>query len=411
MNKLKDSGIPWIEEIPEHWKVASIKNLMFLFSGATPKSDNPSFWGGDIIWITPADYISENHYVNQGRRNITTEGYNSCATTLVPINSLIFSKRAPIGEVVLSGIPLCTNQGCITCIPKDKIHSNYYYYTFRIAKKEFETLGSGTTFLEISTSDFSNFKIPVPPLEEQERISTYLDEKCGEIDELIEVEQQMISDLESYRQAVITETVTHGLNPDVLTKPTAIPWISPIPEQWKEIRLKFLSRISTGDKDTIMANDEGEYPFFVRSPKIERINTYSYDGEAILMAGDGVGAGRVFHHFIGKFDWHQRVYNMHELTYNIYGRFLFYFLLTNFHKLIDAGSAKSTVDSVRLPMLTNFITLVPPLSEQKEISNYLDTKCAEIDELIKVKQEKIETLKQSRQSLIFEAVSGKITIV
>lgn len=285
------------------------------------------------------------------------------------------------------------------------------YWLFTLGKNSFfKSIVNTISISHLTKEKLENIPLLFPPMVEQERIAAYLDEKCGEIDELIDVEQQMISDLESYRQAVITEAVTHGINPIDTTKPTAIPWVSSIPEQWKEIRLKFLSRISTGDKDTIMANDEGEYPFFVRSPKIERINTYSYDGEAILMAGDGVGAGRVFHHFIGKFDWHQRVYNMHELTYNIYGRFLFYFLLTNFHKLIDAGSAKSTVDSVRLPMLTNFITLVPPLSEQKEISNYLDTKCAEIDELIKVKQEKIETLKQYRQSLIFEAVTGKITI-
>lgn len=93
----------------------------------------------------------------------------------------------------------------------------------------------------------------------------------------------------------------------------------------------------------------------------------------------------------------------------MWGKFLYYFLSTNFQKLIDSGSAKSTVDSVRLPMLTNFHILVPPLDEQKEIADYLDKGCAEIAELIKVKQEKIETLKQYRQSLIFEAVTGKNT--
>ena len=405
MNKLKDSGIPWFGEIPEHWKVEKAKNL---FSLRTSK-------GNDVLEHLAATQ-THGMYPQRLLEGVVQVAINTDYTQFRTVhkNDYVISLRSFQG-----GFEISEYEG--VCSPAYQV----FYNQIPICHNYFKVLFKSVSFIEFMNSltvgiregkniqftDFARSYLPVPPLEEQERISTYLDEKCGEIDELIDVEQQMISDLESYRQAVITEAVTHGINPIATTKPTAIPWVPSIPEQWKEIRLKFLSRISTGDKDTIMANDEGEYPFFVRSPKIERINTYSYDGEAILMAGDGVGAGRVFHHFIGKFDWHQRVYNMHELTYNIYGRFLFYFLLTNFHKLIDAGSAKSTVDSVRLPMLTNFITLVPPLSEQKEISNYLDTKCAEIDELIKVKQEKIETLKQYRQSLIFEAVTGKITIV
>ena len=385
--KMKDSGHSWLGEIPEHWKISRVKHFSNIFSGEqlsqeyfTEDKLYPIYGGGDVM------------------------GYSKIHN--VPKNSLILGRVGGDGQVrhIKSDFWATDNSLII------KTSLNKTYLCGVLNSTNLLRLNTSTSQPLLTASKIKNVPIPVPPLAEQELIAAYLDVKCGEIDELIDVEQQMISDLESYRQAVITETVTHGINPTAPTKPTAIPWISSIPEQWKEIRLKFLSRISTGDKDTIMANDEGEYPFFVRSPKIERINTYSYDGEAILMAGDGVGAGRVFHHFIGKFDWHQRVYNMHELTSSIYGRFLFYFLLANFHKLIDAGSAKSTVDSVRLPMLTNFLVLVPPIEEQREISDYLDAKCTEIDELIKVKQEKIETLKQYRQSLIFEAVTGKTTI-
>lgn len=93
-------------------------------------------------------------------------------------------------------------------------------------------------------------------------------------------------------------------------KDSGVEWIGEIPEEWEIRKLKFLCNIKTGNKDTINRDPEGEYPFYVRSPIIERISTYSYDGEAILMAGDGVGAGKVIHYINGKFDYHQRVYKL-----------------------------------------------------------------------------------------------------
>ena len=165
-----------------------------------------------------------------------------------------------------------------------------------------------------------------------------------------------------------------------------------------------MCQISTGDKDTVNKIDDGLYPFFVRSPQIERINSYTYDGEAILMAGDGVGAGRVFHYFCGKFDFHQRVYNLHNIQ-GAKGKFLYYYLSSNFYKLMDAGSAKSTVDSVRLPMLKDFPVVVPTIEEQSRIANFLDKKCTEIDELITLQEQMIAQLTTYKQAVITETVT------
>ena len=161
---LRPSGIDWIGNIPSHWEIAPVKYSFNLFAGATPKTEKAIYWDGEIIWITPADYKTDDHYISKGRKNITKEGLASCATEIVPINSLIFSKRAPIGTVSLAKTPLCTNQGCISCVPKSATNSNFFYYSCRIATKEFEMLGSGATFLEISSSNFANFKMPLPPL-------------------------------------------------------------------------------------------------------------------------------------------------------------------------------------------------------------------------------------------------------
>ena len=190
-------------------------------------------------------------------------------------------------------------------------------------------------------------------------------------------------------------------------KDSGVKWIGEIPGHWKICRTRYLCNINTGDKDTVMKEDNGKYPFYVRSPKIERINTFSYDGEAILMAGDGVGAGKVFHYANGKFDYHQRVYNMHNIC-GVSGKFMFYFIRDQFHYAMEEKNAKSTVDSVRLPWLKAFPIAIPAQEEQEAIVTYLDTKAAKIDEYISIAEKKIAALEELKQTIIAEAVTRGI---
>lgn len=205
---LKDSGIEWIGEIPEHWNIIKTKNAFKIISGATPKTDNMTYWDGEITWITPADYKTEDRVIKSGKRNITLAGLNSCGTSIVPENSIIFSKRAPIGLVAINVVPLCTNQGCISCIPKLFVSSKYFYYLMGVLTEWFELFGSGTTFKELSTNNFANFSLSQPPLSEQQSIANYLDQKCSEIDELISIKQQKIEKLKDYKKSLIFECVT-----------------------------------------------------------------------------------------------------------------------------------------------------------------------------------------------------------
>lgn len=188
-------------------------------------------------------------------------------------------------------------------------------------------------------------------------------------------------------------------------KDSGIEWVGEIPTTWQKVRLRFLCNIQTGDKDTVNKVDDGMYPFYVRSPIVERINTYTFDGEAILTAGDGVGAGKVFHYVTGKFDYHQRVYNLHNFK-RIFGKFLYLYLKENFYKEIEKSNAKSTVDSIRLPMLLDFPVVFPvDTVEQQVIADYLDKKCGEIDKVIETEKAVIERLKEYKQSVITEAVT------
>lgn len=207
---MKESGVEWIGMIPEHWRLVATKYLFSILSGATPKSEVFENWDGDIAWITPADYKTDDVYVSGGRRNLSELGFQTCSTSLIPKNSIIFSKRAPIGAVAINTNELCTNQGCLSCVNKDdgKIDSKYFYYTMSVATEQYELLGSGTTFKEISASNFANFLLMWPPITEQKAMVEYLDGKCSRIGRLISIKEAKITKLEQYKKSLIYEYVT-----------------------------------------------------------------------------------------------------------------------------------------------------------------------------------------------------------
>lgn len=187
-------------------------------------------------------------------------------------------------------------------------------------------------------------------------------------------------------------------------KDSGIDIVGEIPKSWKLERLRYLCDITTGNQDTQDADPDGEYDFYVRSPKIEKSTKYSFVGEGILMAGDGAGAGRIFHHAYGKYAVHQRVYIINNLR-EIDSSFLFYYICNIFPKLMDKGSAQSTVPSVRLPMLLNFTLALPDKKKQNLISSYLDTQCSEIDATAEDIQKEISLLEDYKKSVITEAVT------
>lgn len=187
-------------------------------------------------------------------------------------------------------------------------------------------------------------------------------------------------------------------------KDSGIDIVGEIPKSWKLERLRYLCDITTGNQDTQDADPYGEYDFYVRSPKIEKSTKYSFDGEGILMAGDGAGAGRIFHHAYGKYAVHQRVYIIKNIR-EIDSSFLFYYISNIFPKLMDKGSAQSTVPSVRLPMLLNFTLALPDKKKQNLISSFLDIQCSEIDATAEDIQKEISLLEEYKKSVITEAVT------
>ena len=204
--------------------------------------------------------------------------------------------------------------------------------------------------------------LPAPSVGEQRAIVRFLDHGNRRIQRYIRAKEKLIALLEEQKQTIIHQAVTGQI--DIRTgqlyptyKPSGVDWLRDVPSHWEIRRLCALVSITTGDMDTVDKQSDGQYPFFVRSQTVERTNSCSFDGEAVLTAGDGAGVGKVFHYAKGKFDYHQRVYKFSDFR-NVLGRLFFKYLRATLRFEVMRGTAKSTVDSLRLPMLRNFPILV-----------------------------------------------------
>lgn len=421
-NAYKDSEVKWIGEIPEHWEITPLKFCFKVLSGATPKSTELSYWeDGNINWITPADFKTEDRFISDGVKKITKEGFMSCSTTLIPSGSIIFSKRAPIGSVVINSNEVCTNQGCLSCIPKDDISSLFFYYIMSVSQKYFDMLGTGTTFNEISANVFKNVHLPVPPLSEQQAIASYLDAKTEKMDQMIAKAEKKIEYLGELKQSLITRAVTRGLNPNAPLKDSGVKWIGDIPRDWEIPRLNFVtSKIGSGstpkggsevyvDEGVVFLRSQNVYNDGLRLndvvhivPSIhEQMKGTKVQVDDILFNITGASIGRCcrFTKGIGEANVNQHVCIVRPK--NILPTFLMYCLQsfvgqTQLRQLLKGGNREGLSGE----SFKNFYVLLPSPNEQQQIATYLDIKCSKIDHIVATQKKKIAYLQELKQSLI-----------
>ena len=431
MRMMKDSGIEWIGEIPESWVIRRIKTSFEIVAGATPKSGEASYWDGDIPWITPADYTTNDIYVSAGHKNITQEGLDSCATSLIQAGSIIFSKRAPVGLVAINRNPLCTNQGCLSCIPRDSVDVKYHYYAISIYSEQFDLFASGTTFKEISADVFANFKLPYPDYNTQKQIAAFLDIKCAEIDALIAAKEKTNALLRERRQSIIYEAVTKGLDPTVPMKDSGVEWIGEIPEGWSLWRMKHLAAepLQYGANATGIEYNS-DLPRYVRITDITADRMLSEDGKQslpediardymlkdgdILFARSGATSGKSFYYdeAFGNCCFAGYLIRFCPDSQKAISKFLYYYTLTRaYEQWTQRIFIQATIQNISAEKYENLVFAIPPtLEKQMEIVTFLDQECSALERSIQHNESIILKLKEYRQSLIFEAVTGKITI-
>ena len=179
--------------------------------------------------------------------------------------------------------------------------------------------------------------------------------------------------------------------------------IGTMPDDWQVSTIEENAIIKTGGRNTQDRDDKGQYPFFVRSQTIEKIDSYSFDGEAVLTAGDGVGTGKIFHYINGRFDCHQRVYRISDFSNQLNGKFFYRVFSNAFYDRIMSMTAKSSVDSVRRDMIAEMRIPLPPLPEQKAIANAL----SDIDQLIASLDQLIAKKRDLKQAAMQQLLTGK----
>jgi type I restriction enzyme S subunit len=392
--------------IPEDWKEESIGTITTkIVGGGTPSRSNSSYWNGNIPWVTVKDFSKFNRLSSQ--ENITKLGLIHSASNLIPKGTLITSTRMALGKAFIYDVDVSINQDLKALFLKNNCDVLLLYYWFQINSKRIEEIGSGSTVMGISLTDLRKFIIPLPPtLTEQKAIATAL----SDVDALIASLEQTITKKKAIKQGAMQQLLTgktrmKGFEGNGKFKQTEV---GLIPEDWEVEPIGDLASISTGGSDTQDRVDDGAYPFFVRSQTIERINKYSFDGEAILTSGDGVGVGKIFHYVNCKFDYHQRVYNIHNYRNDVAGKYLFFQFSTHFYDRVMAMTAKSSVDSVRREMIADMqIPLPSTLTEQQAIAQILSDMDAEITHL-ETQKAKYQAIKQG---MMQELLTGKTRLV
>ena len=291
-------------------------------------------------------------------------------------------------------------------------HSKINKYVFQIFQSDlfFKQVEKnlGATINSINNSDLLLFEFPFPKeKKEQEKIAKIL----STLDNAIESTNRIIEKEKNIKTALMQELLTNGIdkNGQIRTPQTHIykqSELGLIPDEWEVDSIENHAKIITGDKDTQDRLDDGEYPFYVRSQTIERINTYSFDGEAVLTAGDGVGVGKVFHFVNEKFDFHQRVYCIHDFSEKLNSSFFFEYFRTYFIEQVNKYSAKGSVDSVRYDMIALMNIPLPTFEEQKQIAKILTTQ----DKKIEIEETNLDKLKELKKGLMNDLLSGVVRV-
>lgn len=399
-DKYKDSGIAWIGEIPEHWKVKKGKNLFK--KEERPVRDNDEivtcFRDGEVT-------LRSNRRIDGFTNAMKEVGYQGVRRgDLVIHNMDAFAGAIGVSDSDGKSTPVYS-----VCTPKNNVEANVYYYAYLLRSYALggviQSLAKGIR--ERSTDfrykEFGDLYYQQPPIEEQQSIASYLDQKCGEIDKLISLQEEMITKLQSYKQSVITEAVTKGLDKNVPLKDSGIEWIGEIPEHWSVVKIKYLAKIKSGD--SISSNEimqEGIYEVYGGNGLMGFCNKKNVDGVNIIIGRVGALCGNV------RLISESKFITDNALILNCFDNALYSYM----YIMLKAANLNNLNTSNAQPLITGSKVLnvslpIPPLSEQQSIADYLDQKCSEIDELISIKQQKIEKLKDYKKSLIFECVTGK----
>lgn len=433
--KLVSSGLVNIGSIPEHWYLARINYFSKLRTGGTPNKDIVEYWeNGTVNWMSSGEV--NNEFIYETKNKITELGMKNSNASLLPVNSVMMALNGQgktKGTVAVLKVETTCNQSLAAFMTDEKLlHYLYLYYFLKYNYKFIRGLVGDGLRDGISMGLLKSLKVCVPTYDEQRAIGEFLYKKEQEIKTLIVQKESLIRLLKQQYQSIITEAVTKGLNPNVKMKSSGVEWVGEVPEHWLFTRLDFVSRVKArlGWKG-LKAEEyvEDGYAFLATPNLKERnidFNNVNYITEErylespeimlevgdVLLAKDGSTLGIVNVVRIlpknATVNSSIAVIRPSEKIDSVY--FYYYLKSTYIQDVINQIKDGMGVPHLFQADIKKFKILLPPMDEQVAIAKYLDDETLKLEQLVgKVKQQ-IEALKEYCQSLIYEAVTGKIDV-
>lgn len=369
-------------DIPEGWEKTEFGNIVILRNKKyTPK-------GNENLKCIELECIEKEngnllYYLNSNTQKSTKTYFYK--------NDILYGKLRPYLKkfIYAKDDGVCSSEIWVFSATK-KINNYFLFLIVQTNKFNYITnISTGTRMPRADWDIVSNYPILLPPLAEQEKIAEIL----SLWDKAIEQTKELIAYKEKQKK---------GLMQNLLTGKKKLPGFN---DEWKTITLGEVAEITTGNKNNEDKIDNGQYPFFVRSKNIERINTYSFDGEAILVPGDG-NIGDIYHYINGKFDFHQRVYKISNFR-EINAKFLYYNMQLFFKKRAISQTSKATVNSLRMDTFTQYNIYMPfNLDEQKAIADIL----CKADEEIELLNKQLDLYTEQKKGLMQNLLTGKVRV-
>lgn len=432
--KMKDSGIEWIGEIPEGWEIVKIKyGVTKVGSGKTPSGGAEVYTDCGVLFlrsqnIYDCSLVLDNPSYISYETDLTMK-----STRILPNDILLNITGASIGRccVVPETLgPANVNQHvCIIRTNPEFFLPKFmqYFWVSHLGRYAISLFQTGGNREGLSFDAIRNTPIPYISIPEQSKIITYLDSECSRIDVMLSKTRSSIEEYKKLKQAVITQAATKGVRGEREMKDSGVEWIGKIPREFDSVQLKFFCKLITDGTHFSPTTVENGWPYITAGDvhgigldynSAKRISEEDFQllvaqgcqplkGD-VLLVKDGATTGRV-----GFVDSDTPCVILSSVAMlrpadNTDGHYLMYLLASDFlQKQILVSMAGSAMPRTTLTKLTKYIGLLPPLHEQKEIANYLDAKCAEIDGLIAKKEQLIKELESYKKSLIYEVVTGK----
>ena len=427
--KMKDSGIEWIGEIPEGWEITKIKHIVSSVTDIDHFMPDSAEFGIPYLMIGDLKDLSSSIDWDSSKK-ISIEDYKKLSIKSRPqIGDIIFARYASIGTTcyIDTDRDFLVSYACLTIHPSDLIIGkllSYYLKSSSFAEDVLRRTNSNTQG-NVGKDSLVNATIVLPSIIEQTQIVNFLDAKCSDINAMLSKTRASIEEYKKLKQAVITQAVTKGVRGERKMKDSGVEWIGEIPAEWSKCHLKNISsEIGDGLHGTPNFDDNGDV-FFINGNNLggeyvepradtKRINSEEFlkytrpffSNQTIMISLNGsygkVSLYKNFPMLLGKSAGYI------TLLPSIDCRYIKYYLSSTPSQIMMTLSLNgTTIPNLSLNTLRNFSIFLPVLCEQKEIANYLDAKCTEIDGLIAKKEQLVKELESYKKSLIYEVVTGK----